>query len=237
MCHHGRRASPPRLPRRRGGLCHGRCARCAAASAARSGRRVSTDPQRARDATGIRRRLLRVPGAAPVHRARPAGDRSGSCSLLRAWRPGQSPVIRIGGNSTDETWWPIRGMIPPGGIYYRLTKGWLRTTQALAADLQAKLILGINLAAGRPAIAAAEGRALPGGHRQRVHRRPGDRQRARPVRRLRVVQGPPRAHLPPARGPATTSAATPGSSPSGPRRCPACRSPGRPSRGRPGCTA
>ena len=51
-------------------------------------------------------------------------------------------------------------MIPQGGIYYRLTKGWLRTTQALAADLNAKLILGINLASGRSAIAAAEGRAF-----------------------------------------------------------------------------
>ena len=51
-------------------------------------------------------------------------------------------------------------MLPPGGIYYRLTDGWLRTTRALAADLGAKLILGINLAAGRPAIAAAEGQAF-----------------------------------------------------------------------------
>ena len=84
-------------------------------------------------------------------------------SLLRGLAPGQSPVIRIGGNSTDDTWWPIKGMIPQGGIYYRLTKGWLRTTQALAADLKAKLILGINLAAGRPAIAAAEGRAFLSG--------------------------------------------------------------------------
>ncbi len=84
-------------------------------------------------------------------------------SLLQGLAPGQSPVIRIGGNSTDDTWWPIRGMIPQGGIYYRLTKGWLRTTQALAADLNAKLILGINLAAGRSAIAAAEGRAFVSG--------------------------------------------------------------------------
>ena len=85
-------------------------------------------------------------------------------SLLQGLVPGQSPVIRIGGDSTDDTWWPIRGMIPQGGIYYRLTKGWLRTTQALAADLKAKLILGINLAAGRPAIAAAaEGRAFLAG--------------------------------------------------------------------------
>ncbi|MFZ0087976.1 MAG: glycosyl hydrolase family 79 C-terminal domain-containing protein [Solirubrobacteraceae bacterium] len=80
--------------------------------------------------------------------------------LLRGLAPGQPPVIRIGGDSTDGSWWPIRGMIPPGGVYYPITKGWLRTTQALARDLNAKLILGINLAAGRPALAAAEGRAL-----------------------------------------------------------------------------
>ncbi len=83
--------------------------------------------------------------------------------LLRGLAPGQSPVIRIGGDSTDGSWWPIRGMIPPGGIYYPITQGWLRTTQALAKDLNAKLILGINLAAGRSAIAAAEARAFSAG--------------------------------------------------------------------------
>jgi hypothetical protein len=80
--------------------------------------------------------------------------------LLQGLAPGQSPVIRVGGDSTDATWWPIRGQIPQGGINYALTQGWLRTTQALAADLNAKLILGINLAAGRPGIATAEGRAF-----------------------------------------------------------------------------
>jgi hypothetical protein len=81
-------------------------------------------------------------------------------SLLSGLTDGQPPVIRIGGDSTDGTWWPMRGQVAQGGIYYPLTKGWLRTTQALAADLHAKLILGINFAAGRPAIAAAEGRAF-----------------------------------------------------------------------------
>ncbi len=81
-------------------------------------------------------------------------------ALLKGLVPGQSPVLRIGGDSTDGTWWPIPGTLPPGGIYYRLTDGWLRTTRALAADLGARMILGINLAAARPAIAAAEGRAL-----------------------------------------------------------------------------
>ena len=84
-------------------------------------------------------------------------------NLLKGLAPGQQPIIRIGGDSTDDSWWPLTGMIPPGGIYYPITTGWLRTTQALAADLNAKLILGINLAAGRPAIAAAEGRAFISG--------------------------------------------------------------------------
>jgi hypothetical protein len=80
--------------------------------------------------------------------------------LLRGINPGQSPVLRIGGNSTDQTWWPMRGVIPPGGVSYSLTKGWLRTTQALAAALGAHLIMGINLAANRPGLAAAEARAI-----------------------------------------------------------------------------
>jgi hypothetical protein len=84
-------------------------------------------------------------------------------NLLKGLAPDQAPIIRIGGNSTDDSWWPLKGMIPPGGIYYPITTGWLRTTKALAADLNAKLILGINLAAGRPAIAAAEGRAFVSG--------------------------------------------------------------------------
>ncbi|HWD75931.1 MAG TPA: glycosyl hydrolase family 79 C-terminal domain-containing protein [Solirubrobacteraceae bacterium] len=83
--------------------------------------------------------------------------------LVAGLAPGQSPVIRVGGDSTDGSWWPERGVIPQGGIYYPITQGWLRTTQALAKDLNAKLILGINLAAGRPTIGAAEGRALLSG--------------------------------------------------------------------------
>jgi hypothetical protein len=80
--------------------------------------------------------------------------------LIANLDPGQSPVLRIGGDSADWTWWPVRGVIPRGGLSYALTKGWLRTTKALAADLHAKLILGINLASNRPSLAAAEAHAL-----------------------------------------------------------------------------
>ena len=69
-------------------------------------------------------------------------------------------MVRIGGNSADFSWWPIEGTMPPVGIHYALTNGWLRTTQAFAAALGARLIMGVNLAGGRPAIAAAEARAF-----------------------------------------------------------------------------
>ena len=83
--------------------------------------------------------------------------------LLDGLAPGSAPSLRVGGDSTDGTWWPIPGVVPPGGIYYRLTPGWLRAAQALAADIKTRMILGINLEAGRPAIAAAEARAFVSG--------------------------------------------------------------------------
>jgi hypothetical protein len=80
--------------------------------------------------------------------------------LLNNLAPGQMPVVRIGGNSADATWWPIRGVVPPPGIKYTLTPGWLRTTQAFADALGGQLILDLNLAAANPAIAATESRAF-----------------------------------------------------------------------------
>jgi hypothetical protein len=83
--------------------------------------------------------------------------------LLRNLSPGQRPVLRIGGNSADDTWWPMRSLIPPGNVKYALTLGWLQTTRALARALGAQMIMGVNLAGGRPAVAAAEARAFLGG--------------------------------------------------------------------------
>jgi hypothetical protein len=80
--------------------------------------------------------------------------------LIRGLSPGQAPVLRIGGESTDSTWWPVRGMKRPAGINYTLTNSWLETTRALAGTVGAKLIMGVNLASGSPAVAAAEARAL-----------------------------------------------------------------------------
>ena len=80
--------------------------------------------------------------------------------LVRNLTPGQRPVLRIGGDSTDWTWWPVRHMRRPPGVKYTLTKGWLRVTRAVAAALDARLILGINLAADSRRVAGVEARAL-----------------------------------------------------------------------------
>src|SRR5579859_2706136 len=55
--------------------------------------------------------------------------------LLRNLAPGLPFVLRVGGNSTDDTWWPLRRVTPPGGITFTLTGGWLASTRALAAEL------------------------------------------------------------------------------------------------------
>jgi hypothetical protein len=80
-------------------------------------------------------------------------------TLVRNLDPGQAPVLRIGGNSTDESYVPAAGVTPRFTGGYALTPGWLATTSALAHDLGAKMILGLNLADGQPALDAAEARA------------------------------------------------------------------------------
>lgn len=80
--------------------------------------------------------------------------------LLRNVTPGGTPVIRIGGDSTDITWWPIRGVHRPRGISYSLTPRWLRVTRRLATTLRARLILGVNLKAGNDRLSLAEAHAL-----------------------------------------------------------------------------
>ena len=77
--------------------------------------------------------------------------------------PGQAPRIRIGGDSTDWTWWPVPHMRRPPGVSYTITKRWIAVTRALATALGARLIVGINFEADSAPLAAAEARALSDG--------------------------------------------------------------------------
>ena len=81
-------------------------------------------------------------------------------NLIAALAPGQRPVIRIGGDSSDTTWWPLPGLPRPGGVSYSLSPRWLAVVRALTGSLRARLILGVDLEAGSTRLAAAEARAL-----------------------------------------------------------------------------
>jgi hypothetical protein len=80
--------------------------------------------------------------------------------LVRNLAPGQAPVLRIGGNSADRTWWPVAGVERPPGVTFDITRQWIGVTRALAQKLGAHLILGVNLEQDNPRLAAAEARAL-----------------------------------------------------------------------------
>jgi glycosyl hydrolase family 79 len=83
--------------------------------------------------------------------------------LIRNLAGGAAPVLRIGGDTTDETWWATPGFGRPAGASYELTPNWIAVTRALAARLGARLILGIDLEAGNAAVAGAEADALVAG--------------------------------------------------------------------------
>jgi Glycosyl hydrolase family 79 C-terminal beta domain len=79
--------------------------------------------------------------------------------LIRNLTPGQAPVLRIGGDSTDVSYVPAPGVHPPSFVDDPLGPSWLATTAALAHQLGARMIMGLNLAADQPRLAAAEARA------------------------------------------------------------------------------
>jgi hypothetical protein len=81
-------------------------------------------------------------------------------SLIRNLNPVGRPVVRIGGLSTDHSWWPVPGMKEPLGITYTLTPAWAQSLQALARAVNAQLVLGVNLEADSPPLAQTEADAF-----------------------------------------------------------------------------
>lgn len=72
----------------------------------------------------------------------------------------RSPVLRVAGDSTDWTWWPVAHAHQPPGVKYSLTPTWMNVAHAVASDLHGKLILGVNLEADSRALAGAEAGAM-----------------------------------------------------------------------------
>ena len=80
--------------------------------------------------------------------------------LLRNLSFGHGSVLRIGGGSTDTTWWPVKGTTTPPGVNYTLTPNRVAVMKSVASQLGIRLLLGINLAAGSSALASAEAHAF-----------------------------------------------------------------------------
>jgi hypothetical protein len=80
--------------------------------------------------------------------------------LVRNLTPGQAPVLRIGGDSTDHTWWPEAGLPTSPGLSFALTPAWMASMSQLAGDLGAEMIMGVNLEDDSPELASAEASAL-----------------------------------------------------------------------------
>ena len=72
-------------------------------------------------------------------------------------------MLRIGGDSTDWEWWPVQGMKQPGGVKYTLTPAWIAVMKALTEQLDARLILGVDLEANSLTLAQTEAKALING--------------------------------------------------------------------------
>ena len=83
--------------------------------------------------------------------------------LIRNVTPLQRPVIRIGGDTTDSTWWPLAGERQPPWVKFSLSSAYAAVVHALAQQLDAKVILGINLEANSRTLAGAEARRLIAG--------------------------------------------------------------------------
>jgi len=65
---------------------------------------------------------------------------------------GATPV-RVGGNSTDESWWNPNGLTKPAGVKCNITNVDLASLEASLSQTGSQLILGVNLGQNQPSIA------------------------------------------------------------------------------------
>jgi hypothetical protein len=93
----------------------------------------------------------------------PAAPDPAFVQLLRNLAPGGGFVLRIGGDSSDWTWWPVAHVRRPRGIKLDLDATWLRVARALAQAVGGRLILGLNLEADNRTVARIEAEKLLSG--------------------------------------------------------------------------
>ena len=80
--------------------------------------------------------------------------------LIEDLAPDQRPVLRLGGDSTDWSWWPVSSVARPPGVRFTLTPNWLDVARSVATAVRGRLILGVDLEADNRTLAAAEANAM-----------------------------------------------------------------------------
>jgi hypothetical protein len=76
--------------------------------------------------------------------------------LLRNLNPVGRPSIRIGGQSTDRSWWPVPKFSDPAGVTYSIGTSWANAALLLAERMDARYVLSVNLEANSTRISQYE---------------------------------------------------------------------------------
>jgi hypothetical protein len=76
--------------------------------------------------------------------------------LLRNLAPTGTPVLRLAGDSSDWSWWPVPGMAQPGGVHFDLSTNWTAVAKAVVGAINGKLMVGINFEADSRRLAQYE---------------------------------------------------------------------------------
>jgi len=64
-----------------------------------------------------------------------------------------APPVRVGGNSTDSSWWNPNGLAKPLGVGYNITATDLASLEASLSQTGSQVILGVNLGQNQPDMA------------------------------------------------------------------------------------
>jgi hypothetical protein len=80
--------------------------------------------------------------------------------LVRNLSPGEPAQVRIGGDTTNWSWWPVPGMATPPGVSQTLTPHWAAVAKAFVEAVNARLIMGINIKPDSVKVAVTEARQL-----------------------------------------------------------------------------
>ena len=70
-----------------------------------------------------------------------------------------APILRVGGNSSDTSWWNANGLAKPPGIVYDITAIDFSSLEASLSQTGSQLIFGLNLGQNNPSIAVDEAKA------------------------------------------------------------------------------